>query len=89
MGLASLLPAMLRVPMTELTPALPLRKEIRHALEGAATAERGLLAWVECNERAEWDTCDGMAETLALKQDHLMRCYTEAMGWAEDALKHS
>jgi hypothetical protein len=30
-----------------------------------------------------------VAETLGLKRDHLMRCYTEAMGWAEDALKHS
>jgi EAL and modified HD-GYP domain-containing signal transduction protein len=89
MGLASLLPAMLCVPMTELTPGLPLRKEIRQALEGAATGERGLLAWVECHERAEWNTCDGVAETLGLKRDHLMRCYTEAMGWAEDALKHS
>jgi EAL and modified HD-GYP domain-containing signal transduction protein len=87
MGLASLLPAMLRVPMTELTPGLPLRKEIRQALEGTATGERDLLAWAECHERAEWDTCDGVAETLGLKQDHLMRCYTEAMGWAEDALK--
>jgi len=32
----SLLPAMLHRPMDELTPALPLRIEIRRALEGNA-----------------------------------------------------
>ena len=43
LGLLSLLPAMLRMPMEELTPALPLREEIRRALEGEPNAERRLL----------------------------------------------
>lgn len=33
LGLFSLMPAMLRLPMEELTPALPLRNEVRDALE--------------------------------------------------------
>jgi c-di-GMP-related signal transduction protein len=86
MGLLSLLPAMLRLPMAELTPALPLRKEIRHALEGAAIPERCLLAWLEFHERGNWAACDGMVQVYGLNQDALMKCYAEAMLWAEDAL---
>jgi c-di-GMP-related signal transduction protein len=86
-GLLSLLPAMLRVPMNELTPALPLRGEIRRALEGAATPERSLLAWLECHEGGKWAVCDEVVESYGLNQNALMKCYAEAMVWAEDALK--
>jgi EAL and modified HD-GYP domain-containing signal transduction protein len=87
LGLLSLLPAMLRLPMAELTPALPLRVEIRKALEGAATPERSLLAWLEFHERGDWAGCDGVDQAYGLNQDALMKCYAEAMVWAEDALK--
>jgi len=87
MGLVSLLPAMLRVPMAELTPSMPLRKEIRLALEGGDTSERALLAWVEFQERADWDGCDVVAQTNGFNADDLMKCYAEALVWAEDALR--
>jgi EAL and modified HD-GYP domain-containing signal transduction protein len=87
MGLVSLLPAMLRIPMKDLTPALPLRKEIHLALNGAQNAERELLAWVECHERADWDACDEVVRAHRLNEHQLMSCYTEAMAWAEDALQ--
>jgi EAL and modified HD-GYP domain-containing signal transduction protein len=86
-GLLSLLPAMLRVPMSELTPALPLRGEIRRALEGAAMPERSLLGWLECHERGDWAACDGLVQSYGLDQNALMECYAEAMVWAEDALR--
>jgi len=82
-----LLPAMLRLPMAELTPALPLRVEIRKALEGAATPERSLLAWLEFHERGDWAGCDGVDQGYGLNQDGLMKCYAQAMVWAEDALE--
>jgi c-di-GMP-related signal transduction protein len=87
LGLLSLLPAMLRVPMSELTPALPLRGEIRRALEGAATPERSLLAWVEFHERGNWEACDGVLQAYGLNEGALMKCYAEGMVWAEDALR--
>jgi EAL and modified HD-GYP domain-containing signal transduction protein len=86
-GLLSLLQAMLRVPMSELTPALPLRGEIRRALEGAAMPERSLLGWLECHERGDWAACDGLVQSYGLDQNALMECYAEAMVWAEDALR--
>ena len=87
MGLLSMLPAMLRLPMAELTPALPLRDGVRRALEGEARAERSLLTWVEFHEHGDWAACDQVVRANGLNQDELVTCYTEAMMWAEAALK--
>jgi EAL and modified HD-GYP domain-containing signal transduction protein len=87
MGLVSLLPAMLRMPMEELTPAMPLRNEIRQALEGTDNPERALLTWVERQERADWDGCDQVAEAHGFNQDALMKCYADALVWSEQALR--
>src|SRR5208283_1809838 len=86
LGLLSLLPAMLRVPMKELTPSLPLRKEISRALEGEQVAERGLLEWLERYEKADWAACDNLEETLKVGASNLIGCYQEAIAWAEAAL---
>ncbi len=89
LGLLSLLPAMLRLPMEELTPALPLRDEIRQALLGASTAEATLLAWLTNHERADWSACDAIAQARDLDQEPLQICYAEAVVWAESALRFS
>lgn len=89
LGLLSLLPAMLRLQMEELTPALPLREEIRQALLGAQIPERSLLAWLVSHERGEWATCDAIVEADDLDQEQLQRCYAEAVIWAEAALHFS
>ncbi len=86
LGLLSLLPAMLRVPMKELTPSLPLRNEISRALEGEQVAERGLLEWLERYERADWAACDKLEETLNMGASTLIGCHQEALAWAEAAL---
>ena len=85
-GLLSLLPAMLRVPMQQLTPSLPLREEICVALMGAAVPERKLLEWLICHEQGQWDDCDRVVEEYNLDQLKLLHCYTEAVEWAEAAL---
>ena len=82
LGLLSLLPAMLGLPMEALTPSLPLRNEIREALEGTANGERGLLAWLERHERGDWAACDAIADANRLSARQLMRCYAEAIDWA-------
>jgi EAL and modified HD-GYP domain-containing signal transduction protein len=86
LGLLSLLPAMLRLPMEELTPSLPLRNEIRMALEGSKLPEAALLAWLVSHEHADWDECDSIARTGRLDQDKLQGFYAEAVSWAESAL---
>jgi len=89
LGLLSLLPAMLRLPMQELAPSLPLRNEIRRALEGENIPERSLLCWLEAHERGNWDACDLIADQRDLEQEDLFGCYEEALRWAETVLEFS
>jgi EAL and modified HD-GYP domain-containing signal transduction protein len=87
LGMFSLLPAMLRVPMSELTPALPLRDEVRQALEGTQNRERCLLQWLESHEHGQWDDCDSIVQANRLSQERLIRCYGDSVVWAQAALR--
>ncbi len=89
LGLLSLLPAMLQRPMEELTAALPLREEIRQALNGKHVPEGCLLAWVVSHEHGDWEAGDAIAETHDLQQEHLEHSYAQAIVWAESALRFS
>ncbi|MFZ1086301.1 MAG: HDOD domain-containing protein [Terracidiphilus sp.] len=82
-GLLSLLPAMLRLPMEQLAPALPLRDEVREALLGNNNHERVLLHWLECHEYGDWEACDLVAHANGLDLEFLVACYAEAVLWAE------
>jgi EAL and modified HD-GYP domain-containing signal transduction protein len=86
LGMLSLLPAMLRLPMEELTPTLPLRDEIRMALQGTKVPEGVLLDWLESHEHADWAACGSIARAGRLDEDTLLSCYAEAVVWAESAL---
>jgi EAL and modified HD-GYP domain-containing signal transduction protein len=86
LGLLSLLPAMLGLPMEALTPSLPLRAEIREALEGAANPERSLLAWLEFHERGDWAASDAISQANRLSAGQLIRCYADAVVWARATL---
>jgi EAL and modified HD-GYP domain-containing signal transduction protein len=87
LGMLSLLPAMLRVPMEELTPALALRSQIRGALEGQPNPERVLLHWLECHERGDWAASDAVIEANGMDQSEVVGCFGEAVEWAEEALR--
>jgi c-di-GMP-related signal transduction protein len=87
LGMFSLLPAMLRLPMCELVPVLPLREEIRAALNGTVNNERTLLQWIECYEQGDWAACDAAVQSCRLDPAKLFQCYAEAIDWAEDALQ--
>jgi len=86
LGLISLLPAMLRAPMKELAPTMPLREEIRRALMGEKVAERSLLAWLERYELGDWAGCGEVAEAWELDEGGLLCSYQEAVAWTEAAL---
>jgi EAL and modified HD-GYP domain-containing signal transduction protein len=87
LGLMSLLPAMLRLPIEELTPMLPLRDEIRRALKGEANPERILLQWLESYEQGDWAACDAMVLAHGFNQKNMVECYGRAVVWAEVALQ--
>jgi EAL and modified HD-GYP domain-containing signal transduction protein len=87
LGMFSLLPAMLRLPMEELVPTLPLREEIREALNSVVNKERSLLQWIECFEQGNWAACDAAVHSTGLSAVKLFQCYAEAVDWAEAALQ--
>ena len=84
LGMLSLLPAMLAVPMEELTPALPLREDIREALQGAVNLEGRMLEWIKRNERGDWMGCEMIVRSNGIDGIQLDNCYTEAVLWAEE-----
>jgi len=86
LGILSLLPAMLGIPMEALTPTLPLRPRIREALEGVNLPERSLLSWLECHERGDWAACDAIVLASELNLGRLIHCYAEAVDWAKATL---
>jgi EAL and modified HD-GYP domain-containing signal transduction protein len=87
LGMMSLLPAMMRLPMKELAPTLPLRDEIREALLGSDNPERILLQWLEFHEQGDWSACDAIIRNNGLNAEQVVRCYAEALSWAEEALR--
>jgi EAL and modified HD-GYP domain-containing signal transduction protein len=86
LGMVSLFPAILHIAMPELVRALPLRDGIREALLGVPCLESSLLAWAEARERADWEKSETIASSNGLSQVELIRCYGEAMLWAEAAM---
>lgn len=86
LGLLSLLPAMLRAPMKDLAPTMPLRQEIRRALMGEDVRERCLLQWLERYELGDWAGCGEIKSALALDENGLLCSYQEAVAWTEAAL---
>ena len=87
LGMLSLLPAMLRVAMEDLIPALPLRAEIRDALLGAANAESRSLRWLEACERGQWADCSVVMRDAGISEEPLADVYVEAVRWAEVATR--
>jgi c-di-GMP-related signal transduction protein len=101
LGLFSLLPAMLCLPMEEIIPALPLRDRICEALLQTMNRERTALSWLEGHERGDWEACDSILiandpnhEHFRLAKqseqpslaDQLIRCYADAVVWVEASL---
>jgi len=87
LGLLSMLPAMLQKSMEELTPTLPLRNTIREALNGRSVPERIPLDWLEAHEQCAWTHCDQIVKTAELREDDLIRCYEDALLWAQMAFR--
>ena len=87
LGLFSLLPAMLQVPMEQVAPMLPLRVQIRDSLRGADVPEHRLLAWLEAHERGDWEASDAIVTQDRLNREMLFRFYAEAIRWSAEVIR--
>lgn len=86
LGMFSLLPAMLRIPMDQAISALAFRDKIRAALMGEKIPERSLLCWMEASERQDWSMCDTIQAFHGVDDRQLAQCAAEAVEWAEEIL---
>lgn len=87
LGLFSLLPAMLQVPMEQAISALALRDRIRSALLGEKIPERSLLCWIEASESGNWSSCDAVKRFHQLTDPQLAQIAAHSASWADDNLK--
>ena len=87
LGLFSLLPAMLRVPMDVVVPMLPLPAKIRSSLHGLDLPEHRLLAWIEAHERGDWFSSDTIALQDRVDREQLCRFYAEAARWSSSVIR--
>jgi len=87
LGLFSLLPTMLRIPMEDLAPVLSLREEIAEALLGAESFDSSLLRWAKSHERGDWLKCDQIEHSYGWNQDEMIRFHAEAVNWADAILQ--
>ncbi|WP_031483226.1 EAL and HDOD domain-containing protein [Maridesulfovibrio frigidus] len=86
-GLFSLLDAMLELPMSRVVQLLSaLDDTIRYTLDGRETKFWPWLTLIEAMEKSDWDTVGAMAATLDLEASDIMKCYKEAMEWANTVL---
>jgi EAL and modified HD-GYP domain-containing signal transduction protein len=89
LGMLSLLPAMLRQPMNDLTGELPLRPGIKKALLGEPVLERSLLSWIEAHERNEVSKGHAIVDSCGLNAQKLEQFYVDAILWEAVAAKGS
>ena len=86
-GMASLFPAMLRVSIEDMIELLPLRPEARDALLGKGNPEGLLLNWLVSHEHGDWVASAEIVRSIGLHHDQIKRCHSEAVAWADAALK--
>jgi c-di-GMP-related signal transduction protein len=79
LGMLSLLPPMLSVPMETILPELPLRNEMLDALAGTPCSQRILLTWIENLEENRIHGCEQLADDYDLDRDKLAEIYFHAL----------
>lgn len=85
-GLFSMLPAMLKVPMPEVLRVLPLREPVQEALLGTVSPLRALLQWIEAEERQTCWRGQAGSESRRVFEVDLVSCYAAALVWADESL---
>jgi EAL and modified HD-GYP domain-containing signal transduction protein len=85
-GMISMFPAMLRIPMEDMARSLPLREIAREALLGRPVLESILLQWLVAQEREDWRACDALLGKHKLRPEQMMRSRAEAIAWANTAV---
>lgn len=88
-GMLSMMDVMLGMSVDHLLLALPLRGEVRAALQGEANSVNRGLKLYEHYRRADWDICAAKGRQLRISERDLSDLYSKSLAWAENSVKAS
>jgi EAL and modified HD-GYP domain-containing signal transduction protein len=82
-GMFSMVDAFLDRPMEEILAELPLKPDIKSALQGKPNRYRDVLELALDYERGEWRSVRGMVDRLNLDEQKVGTLYLEAIEWGK------
>lgn len=83
-GLLSMIDAILDESIENVLEKLPLAQEIKDTLLLKKGVLAALIKLVELIEHADWDKTTLVTEKLGLKKEQVVKCYNEAIAWADE-----
>jgi EAL and modified HD-GYP domain-containing signal transduction protein len=87
LGFLSLLDVLLKQPLDELLPELPLEEEIKKGLIDKGHPCHRWLDLARYQERGDWDRVAELIEILNLDPAETALCFTKASLWAQEILR--
>jgi len=84
MGLLSLMDAVLEIPMAEVLDKVPVDREIKAVLLGAASSLRPIYQLMLARESGEWEGATQITRRLQLSESEVAEAYWRAMQWASE-----
>jgi c-di-GMP-related signal transduction protein len=84
MGLLSVMDAILDQPLDTILAELPVRAEIKEALQAHAGLYWQLLEMATAHERADWEKVSALALEMGMKEEQVSSLYITAVDWSTD-----
>jgi EAL and modified HD-GYP domain-containing signal transduction protein len=88
MGLLSVMDAILDQPLDSILAELPVRREIKDALQSRTGLYRRLLEIATAHERADWEKVSALVSVTGMNEEQVSALYVSAVDWST-ALRHS
>jgi c-di-GMP-related signal transduction protein len=82
MGLLSVMDAILDRPLDSILAELPVRGEIKDALQARTGLYWQLLELAIAHERADWENVSAIASKTGMKEDQISALYLTAVDWS-------
>jgi c-di-GMP-related signal transduction protein len=84
MGLLSVMDAILDQPLDTILAELPVRAEIKEALQAHTGLYWQLLEMATAHERADWEKVSALALEMGMKEEQVSSLYITAVDWSTD-----
>jgi c-di-GMP-related signal transduction protein len=88
MGLLSLMDAILDKPLDSILAELPVRREIKDALQAQTGLYWQLLDIAIAHERADWEKVSALVSKIGMNEEIASSLYVSAVDWSTD-LRHT